>query len=296
MARDDEKRTGDWPPPHGDEAELFREFDRDLRRIVQSRVRTSPDIVDDACAFAWSAFMRYQPDRNRAWRAWMVVTAEREAWRSHRLESGRDPLTTLGSGDGEVVAEPLDPHDVYAERQALRDALDLLAQVPESRRSAKALQVTGFTYAEIAEALGVSYSRVNHYIDDANAIIREIYARTAPEHVPRTPRAVRLRQLEHAPPDWLLRAIGPIPVSVKAPEVKLLWRRAALALDDYRRRAGRQLEVEALGPRPTDPAGSRAYDVAAAAVARVGRARAAWRENSRGSGGVNRRLPPSIDR
>src|SRR3954453_1981363 len=240
MARDDGLNPRNWPRPHGDEAELFRQFHATLRRIVNSRVNTSPDIVEEACAFAWQAFMRYQPDRNRAWRAWMVVTAEREAWRQHRIEVGH--LARLDARDDEVIVEPLDPRDVYAEREALREVLDLLAQVPEARRSAKGLHVTGFTYAEIAELLGISHTRVNHYIDDANAIMREMHARSAPEQVPRTPRAVRLRQLEHSPPDWLLAAIGRIPGSVMGPEVKLLWRRAALALDDYRRIAGRELE------------------------------------------------------
>jgi transcriptional regulator with XRE-family HTH domain len=167
--------------------------------------------------------------------------------------------------------------------------------VPEARRSAKALQITGFTYAEIAELLGLSRTRVNHYINDANAIMRETHARSLPENVPRIPRAIRLRQLENAPPDWLLRAIGRIPASPMGPEVRLLWRRAALALDDFRRQSGRELEPE-LGARPSDPEAARAYDLAAAAAARVHEARAVWRGNSRGIGGANGRLPPSIDR
>jgi hypothetical protein len=44
--------------PRGDETELFLEYDRPLRRRVQGLVNTSPDIVDDACSFAWMEFMR----------------------------------------------------------------------------------------------------------------------------------------------------------------------------------------------------------------------------------------------
>jgi hypothetical protein len=36
--------------------------------MVQRMVNTSPDIVDDACNFAWMEFMRCQPDRDRNWR------------------------------------------------------------------------------------------------------------------------------------------------------------------------------------------------------------------------------------
>src|SRR5215210_522462 len=38
---------------------------RRLVAIVSWRVNTSPEIVEDACSFAWEQFMRYQPDRNR---------------------------------------------------------------------------------------------------------------------------------------------------------------------------------------------------------------------------------------
>ncbi len=39
-------------PLRGDETQLFRSFNRRLVRSVQRLVNTSPDIVDDACAFA----------------------------------------------------------------------------------------------------------------------------------------------------------------------------------------------------------------------------------------------------
>ena len=48
----------------GDEAELFQRFHRRLTRIVQGLVKTSPDIVDDACNYAWMEFIRHQPDRD----------------------------------------------------------------------------------------------------------------------------------------------------------------------------------------------------------------------------------------
>jgi hypothetical protein len=63
--------------PLGDEAELYRAFNPHFVRIVQRRANTSPDIVDDACAFAWQQFMRYQPDRERNWRSWLITIAER---------------------------------------------------------------------------------------------------------------------------------------------------------------------------------------------------------------------------
>ena len=53
------------------------------RGAIEPSTNTSPDIVDDACAFAWMQFMRLQADRNRSWRSWLVTVAEREVWRLH---------------------------------------------------------------------------------------------------------------------------------------------------------------------------------------------------------------------
>src|SRR4051812_20465543 len=70
-----------YPPAHGDEAELFRAFNDELMQTVGSAVRwTTPHVIEDSCAFAWSKFLQCQPDRDRNWRGWLVRTAQREAW------------------------------------------------------------------------------------------------------------------------------------------------------------------------------------------------------------------------
>ncbi len=275
-------------PLQGDEAALFESFDRHLRRMVRRKVNTSPDIVDDACAFAWSQFLRYQPDRARAWRSWLVTTAEREALRLHGVEAAHRPPDWL---DGEPEFEQqVDIRDRYAEREALRRALDLLAEVPERRRNAKVLQVMGFTYAEIADVLGLSKTRVNHFLIDATEIIREAHERTAPEHEPRSPRAARLYELERVPPEWLTRAIGRPPHI--GSEVTLAWRRAALALDDYRREFMPEFDGRELGARPTDAGAAHAYERAHESQERVLLARTRARRRRRG---VNRDGPPPLE-
>lgn len=63
------------PPPRGDEAQLFREFNDDLMRLLAGNVRSSsPQTVEDACAFAWTKFMEHQPDRDQNWRGWLFRT------------------------------------------------------------------------------------------------------------------------------------------------------------------------------------------------------------------------------
>jgi RNA polymerase sigma factor (sigma-70 family) len=241
-------------------------------------VITSPDVVDDACAFAWAQFLRYQPDRERNWRKWMITTAEREAWRLHRAEAGHMSLSRTDD-DGESqgfwdLVDHADPRDHAAIRMRLREALQALAKVPERRRAIKALQVTGFSYQEIAGMHGVSYTLVNRLLDEANRFLRAEQGRAeVASSISQSPRAARLDELEGDAPRWLTAAIGRRPnVRYDTPAL-LAWRRAALAIDDYRRQYGRRLGDQPLGERPRDGEAARAFDLATAAIGRVRDAR-----------------------
>jgi RNA polymerase sigma factor (sigma-70 family) len=225
-------------------------------RTVQVRVDASREIVDDACAFAWIQFMQWQPDRERNWRGWLITTAEREAWRL-RHEEARNTHLELPHGD-DLELEPPDPRDRLELRANLRHALDLLSAVPERRRQAKALHVMGYSYEEIREALGISHTRVHQLIAEANAAMRREQLRIGPDQ-PRSPRAARLRELEEQPPRWLCASIGRPPVKSQRAEAVLAWRRAALAVDDYRREYAPGVDHDPLRDRPTDSrAGPRA--------------------------------------
>ena len=240
--------------------------------MVQRLVNTSPDIVDDACNFAWTEFLRYQPDRDRNWRSWLVTTAQREAWRLDAKERTHTGFELEGGGDG-LTREPADPRDVVAIRSELRFALEVFATVPDRRREAKALLVTGFKYTEIQELLGLTYTRVNHLITEANKAVQTERHRAARLDVDGPPKVRRLRELESNPPAWLRAAIGGPPGQNVSAEALLCWRRAAVAIDDYRRDHGAHLGQEPIGPRPGDPRAARAYDLADRAITRAREAR-----------------------
>jgi RNA polymerase sigma factor (sigma-70 family) len=284
--------------PQGDEADLFLSFHPKLVGVVRSMINTSPEIIDDACAFAWAQFLRYQPDRERGWRGWLTTTAAREALKLHRQEAKHVATTyqERESDPGYWVAPP-DPRDNQADRLALREAFELLAKVPERRRQAKALHVIGLSYAEIGELLGINFTNVNRLITEANAIIREEHARQAPEHEPRSARAIRLRELEESQARWLVAAIGRPPGKKATAQSVLAWRRAALAIDDYRREHGPGLQDEPLGDRPSGGPAARAYDLAVAAVKRLQRVREPGRAlDSSDRPGASSADPPSIER
>src|SRR5262245_42390293 len=96
-----------FPPARGDEAELFRDFnDRLMRAVARSAHCTTPHTIEDACAFAWTEFLRKQPDRSSC-HGWLVVVAKREAWRieRERFDSERQvshPIDEIEQADNAV--------------------------------------------------------------------------------------------------------------------------------------------------------------------------------------------------
>jgi DNA-directed RNA polymerase specialized sigma24 family protein len=268
---EDARRRPAPRPLRGDEAALFREFNPRLVRILQSRVNMAREIVDDACAFAWQQFLQHQPDRGRNWRAWMVTTAEREAWRLNRAEARHQSLSAeVGDESRAGTWDVADERDHAAIRLRLREALQAFADLPERRRDIKALQVTGFSYDEIARMRGLTYTSVNHLLAEANTALRREQARSAAaDRASALPRAARLDELERRPPRWLLNAIGRRPSLVGDWARVVAWRRAALTIDDYRRTYWRGLGDDPIGERPAGREAARAFDLACSAIDRA---------------------------
>jgi RNA polymerase sigma factor (sigma-70 family) len=266
----------DYKPQQGDEAELFELYNDQLMRRLTRTVRTSPEVIEDACSIAWAQFLRHQPDRNREWRAWLFKTAQREAWVLDRARHETRPFQG-DSGEGSWVAEPTDRRDPFRERDEFEAAVDVLAQLPPRLRRVAFLRATGHRYSEIQEITGVSRTRVFHLIRRANDHIRAALEELDAAQLAMPPRAERLRELESSPPDWVTRTIGRPPRgqgSRQGYATRLLdWRRAALAIEDYRQLTGFDSRVHALGVRPSDEPYAQAFDTAQHAIDKVVRHR-----------------------
>ncbi|MDQ3741593.1 MAG: hypothetical protein M3389_11700 [Actinomycetota bacterium] len=76
----------------GDDAQLFSVFHAELQRTVRRVVNTSAANIEDACADAWLALLRYDPERRPTIRGWLVVVAIREAVRRDRLDRRHRPF------------------------------------------------------------------------------------------------------------------------------------------------------------------------------------------------------------
>jgi DNA-directed RNA polymerase specialized sigma24 family protein len=232
-----------YPPAHGDEAQLFRDFNDDLMRSIARSVKyIRPDTIEDACSFAWAKFLQCQPSREGNWQGWLFRTAQYQAWAIERKTLDRDEQPVLSLRDDIVtgVAQPLD--EELELRDVAKEGLEIISKLPPRLRRIAELRAGGFMYKEIGEITGDSPTRVAQLVALADERISEIRAERAHERGPFPARAERLWELEHNTPEWLADKIGrPVKLTRKTGGETVrrrAWRRAALALDDYRTAAG----------------------------------------------------------
>ena len=172
------ERSRPIPPACGDEAALFLEHQRFLLRVTARRFGGSQELAEDACAFAWLQLLHYQPDRE-AVAGWLRVVARNEGLRLLRI-SRREPFledrryqpNDPASGEPldwqELLAAPGDTELAVEARELLRG----LAGLRWHQRTVLALQLAGYSYKEIAERLGKTYTWVNRHLTEGRAELR----------------------------------------------------------------------------------------------------------------------------
>jgi DNA-directed RNA polymerase specialized sigma24 family protein len=144
---------------HGDEAELYRRYQRKLLRAVARAVSAPPELIEDACQIAWIRMLRGQPERATLF-AWLRVVAIREAWTHSARARAEIPAGDFRTpyacelAPGEHPEPPADTRDV-AEQVAARiqhaQRLADLATIKPNDRRALYLGALGYRYREIAK-------------------------------------------------------------------------------------------------------------------------------------------------
>ena len=170
--------------------------------------------------------------------------------------------------DGDWV--PVDPHDQYAIRDGVEDAFSVLEHLSPRLQQIAMLRALGLRHAEISKITGDTPTRVAQLIAQANMRIYEHLEERSLDTERLSPRAKRLWELERDQPRWLTSRIGRVPQSTRRSasqsEKRRAWRRAALALDDYRTAIGRRRFDEAAEVPPADPDHARLHGLARRAV------------------------------
>jgi len=248
-----------FPPARGDEADLFREFNGELVNLIQHAVfDTTPQTIEDACAFAWTEFLEHQPSREINWRGWLFRVAQREAWRIERKLLDGNKLELRPLHDVDAPSDRVDLLDEVEIRHDVTEALTIISKMRPRLQRIALLRALGHTHHQIGELTGDSATRVHQLVVRASDEVDEIRAERQRGSRAGAPRADRLRELEQHPPQWLIAKIGPsVKLSRKVSgrsEQRRQWRRAALALDDYRRAAGAEGFEAMTADPPANPA------------------------------------------
>src|SRR5215213_2654307 len=255
------------PQLRGDETQLFLEYGPELDRSVSRLVHTTRTNVEDACGFAWMQFVRHQPDRDRHWRGWLVQVARREAVRLDEIDR-RAPARIASDSRSSGVHDLADPRADIEPRIELHEALEALKALRPRLRRIAFFRGVGLSYDEIGQLTGDSRTRVGQLVGRANEALWTAAEQRQQRETPAPPRVARLRELEQDPPSWLTSAIGRPPTGRDTAVTHvLLWRRAAVALDDYRHRR-REVAATALESPPDDPRLASMHAVAWRAVQR----------------------------
>jgi DNA-directed RNA polymerase specialized sigma24 family protein len=157
------------PTPRGDEDELYRRHHHELQRAVARAVHAPRELIEDACQNAWTILLRAQPERGSIF-GWLYVVATREAFRLCERDRRHLHLEAMLQGSWHaVIADTVSIDDVLE----AREALEILASLPDRQRADLTLLVAGFSYAEIRKLTGGrTHTNVNKYLAKARARVR----------------------------------------------------------------------------------------------------------------------------
>ena len=228
----------DHKPQQGDEAELFELYNA-AHASAGGVVRTSPEVIEDACSIAWAQFLRHQPDRNREWRAWLFRTAQREALVPRSAASRDEALRGCLRDSSLLDSRTCDERDAFRERDELEAAVDVLAQLPPRLRQIAFLRATD-TGTRRSEITGDAKRGCPHWSAGLTSTSTTHFRSSTRRRSRCRRESERLRELESSAPGWLsARSVDPPTARRPRPRnAPLDWRRAALAIDDYRQLAG----------------------------------------------------------
>ncbi len=159
--------------------ELLAQSEHLLRRQARQHAQL-PEDAEDALQYAYVRFIeRYRGDCEPL--AWLYTTVKREAWAMRRKTSRRRELSMgrpTESADSDRATPDVLPSDVSApdelaiRKEELRERERLIAELKPDQRRALVLLGMGFSYAEICDLTGWTYTKVNRSIAEGRAELR----------------------------------------------------------------------------------------------------------------------------
>jgi DNA-directed RNA polymerase specialized sigma24 family protein len=152
------------------------------RAIAHKTCGLNRAMIEDACAFAWETLLGRPDidlDRHEAY-WWLYKVALRKAWALGRGQHREQPTGGLNGADEDAL-EPIsldsDVAGVVAERIDRATVHEVLGRLHWRERRELLLYAHGFSYDEIAQVTGTSYTAVNRWIVRGKNALRTARAR-----------------------------------------------------------------------------------------------------------------------
>jgi RNA polymerase sigma factor (sigma-70 family) len=158
-------------------AEIYAERRNYLLAIARRNAANQAD-AEEALQEAFVAFIRaFDPKGGAPPLAWLTLTLKRQCWKRRReahLERRLGQEAERGGGElGSVIESIPSPEVDLEERVVERDqARRQVGALKPDEGSALCLQAVGYSYREIAERRGWTYTKVNRCISEGRAALR----------------------------------------------------------------------------------------------------------------------------
>ena len=160
--------------------QLYAERYTQLLATARKHAATNAE-AEEALQDTFAAFIaHFNPDGGAPPIAWLILTLKRACWaKRRRLRLDRHVCPEASSKDAEPIcvveeyATSLSDTESSIERaEDLVEAQERLAQLKPDQRTALLLLAFGYSYNEIAELRGWTYTKVNRCIAEGRAALR----------------------------------------------------------------------------------------------------------------------------
>ena len=133
-----------------------------MERAVARALGADREHAEHACAFAWAQLCATQPERGEQLFSWLRTTAIREGRRLARLARRESAPAPTGDEDETEAAweERLAAPETLEHALGGRGAAEVLTSLRPREARYLALLAAGYSYREIAEREGVTYTNV----------------------------------------------------------------------------------------------------------------------------------------
>ena len=157
---------------------LYRERYQYLLRIATRHAPNHAD-AEEAVTEAFASFIRaYDPDSEAPPLAWLTTAAKRNCWAAYRAQhldrSAGQETATDSEGRG-FSAESIPSGDTSPEQllERVQETRARLAELKPAERRTLSLIAAGYSYAEVGEITGFSYTKINRCAAEGRERLRE---------------------------------------------------------------------------------------------------------------------------